>query len=128
VPPTDNDNTVSLRFQEASGLYGYIRENECNKMDVPRPMDLTTEVVTLLEKLMLTQAQVGGLSLWRSGLHNMDDAYWAVEYHQWINSLIVGSLSHVSDYPESMAFSLIWAHLSFSYCHTHILPSHASIR
>ena len=39
-------------------MYGYIREYECNKLDVPRPMDLTTEVVTLLEKLMLTQAQV----------------------------------------------------------------------
>ena len=39
-------------------MYGYIREYECNKLDVPRPMDLSSEVVTLLEKLMLTQAQV----------------------------------------------------------------------
>ena len=39
-------------------MFRYIREYECNKLDVPRPMDLSTEVVTLLEKLMLTQAQV----------------------------------------------------------------------
>ncbi|GAX77401.1 hypothetical protein CEUSTIGMA_g4847.t1 [Chlamydomonas eustigma] len=44
-------------FQEGSGIYSLIRENECIKLDNPKPMDLTVEVITLLEKLMLTQAQ-----------------------------------------------------------------------
>ena len=39
-------------------MFRYIREYECNKLNMPCPMDLSTEVVTLLEKLMLTQAQV----------------------------------------------------------------------
>ena len=54
----ESDSLEYIHSQEASGMYGYIREYECNKLDVPRPMDLSTEVVTLLEKLMLTQAQV----------------------------------------------------------------------
>ena len=48
----------STAAQEACGIYGYIREQCCNKLDQPRPMDLTVEIISLLEKLMLTQAQV----------------------------------------------------------------------
>lgn len=47
-------------LQEAAGLFQYLRENECNKVDAPRPTDLSTECVSLLEKLMLAQAQVWG--------------------------------------------------------------------
>ena len=52
-------------LQEASGIYAHMRENECSKLDSPRPMDLSAEIVLLLEKLMLTQAQVGvGVGEW----------------------------------------------------------------
>ena len=44
-----------------------MRENECSKLDSPRPMDLSAEIVMLLEKLMLTQAQVWGWGWGKGG-------------------------------------------------------------
>jgi programmed cell death 6-interacting protein len=43
--------------QEAAGVFALLREGEANKVDSPRPTDLTAECVTIMEKLML--AQVG---------------------------------------------------------------------
>lgn len=43
-------------FQEASGLFNLIRDLT-NKVDNPKPTDLTAEYLTLAEKLMLAQGQ-----------------------------------------------------------------------
>jgi hypothetical protein len=40
-------------------MFGHLREAEANKVDAPRPVDLTPECCTMMEKLMLAQAQVG---------------------------------------------------------------------
>jgi hypothetical protein len=47
-------------FQETAGLYALLKEAEASKVDAPRPADLTPECCTMLERLMLAQAQVGG--------------------------------------------------------------------
>jgi programmed cell death 6-interacting protein len=44
-------------FQEAAGAYAHMRDHACLKIDAPRPIDLTFECATMLEKLMLAQAQ-----------------------------------------------------------------------
>ncbi len=44
--------------QEAAGMFAFMREGEASKVDTPRPMDLSPEAITTMEKLML--AQVGG--------------------------------------------------------------------
>lgn len=47
-------------FQETAGLYALLKEAEASKVDAPRPADLTPECCTMLERLMLAQAQVRG--------------------------------------------------------------------
>jgi programmed cell death 6-interacting protein len=47
-----------MRVQEAAGSYAYLRDVACLKVESPRPLDLSPECATMLEKLML--AQVGG--------------------------------------------------------------------
>lgn len=44
-------------YQEAAGVFAFLRERESNKVDSPPPTDLSNDCVALLEKLMLTQAQ-----------------------------------------------------------------------
>ncbi|KAG2435427.1 hypothetical protein HYH02_011927 [Chlamydomonas schloesseri] len=44
-------------FQEACGTFQLMREVESAKTESPRPLDISLECGTLLEKLMLTQAQ-----------------------------------------------------------------------
>jgi programmed cell death 6-interacting protein len=45
-------------FQEAAGVFAHLREAEANKVDAPPPVDLSGECLTMMEKLMLAQAQV----------------------------------------------------------------------
>ena len=40
-------------------MFGHLREAEANKVDAPVPVDLTSECTSMMEKLMLAQAQVG---------------------------------------------------------------------
>ena len=40
-------------------MFSYLKENEGNKTDSPRPLDLSSECASVMEKLMLAQAQVG---------------------------------------------------------------------
>lgn len=47
-----------IHMQEACGLFALLRETESGKTESPRPLDISPECCTLLEKLMLTQAQV----------------------------------------------------------------------
>lgn len=47
-----------MPMQEAAGLFGHLKDVEANKTDAPRPTDISAECVVMLEKLMLTQAQV----------------------------------------------------------------------
>jgi len=42
-------------------MFSHLRDVEANKVDAPRPVDLTPECCTLMERLMLAQAQVGGV-------------------------------------------------------------------
>lgn len=44
-------------FQEAAGAFAHMRDHACLKIDAPRPVDMTFECATMLEKLMLAQAQ-----------------------------------------------------------------------
>lgn len=44
-------------FQESAGSYAYLRDVACLKVESPRPIDLSPECATMLEKLMLAQAQ-----------------------------------------------------------------------
>eukprot|EP00887_Chlorella_sp_A99_P006063 scaffold22.g6063.t1 len=44
-------------FQEAAGTFAYLRDVACLKVEAPRPTDLTPEAASMLEKLMLAQAQ-----------------------------------------------------------------------
>lgn len=46
------------QHQEAAGLFGHLKEGEASKVDAPRPVDLSPECLSMLEKLMLAQAQV----------------------------------------------------------------------
>lgn len=40
-------------------MFAHLRDAEANKVDAPRPVDLTPECCSMMEKLMLAQAQVG---------------------------------------------------------------------
>jgi hypothetical protein len=40
-------------------MFAHVKEHEASKSDNPRPVDLTPECLTMMEKLMLAQAQVG---------------------------------------------------------------------
>ncbi|KAF8060549.1 BRO1 [Scenedesmus sp. PABB004] len=44
-------------FQEASGMFAHLKEGEASKVDSPRPVDLSPECLTVMDKLMLAQAQ-----------------------------------------------------------------------
>lgn len=44
--------------QEAAGMFAHVKENEASKIDNPRPIDLSPECLSMMEKLMLAQAQV----------------------------------------------------------------------
>lgn len=58
----DRKTSTGLRdsarlFQEAAGCFAHLRDIATPKMDAPRPLDLTAECASMLEKLMLAQAQ-----------------------------------------------------------------------
>lgn len=40
-------------------MFAHVKEQEASKSDNPRPTDLTPECLSMMEKLMLAQAQVG---------------------------------------------------------------------
>eukprot|EP00967_Tisochrysis_lutea_P131500 scaffold228663_cov18-Tisochrysis_lutea.AAC.5 len=42
-------------MQEAAGLYAFIQEAEANKVDAPKPQDLSADCLSVMEKLMLAQ-------------------------------------------------------------------------
>ncbi|GAB4820758.1 hypothetical protein N2152v2_007804 [Parachlorella kessleri] len=44
-------------FQEAAGSFAFLRDVACLKVESPRPVDISPECATMLEKLMLAQAQ-----------------------------------------------------------------------
>eukprot|EP00192_Tetraselmis_astigmatica_P021564 CAMPEP_0117665820 /NCGR_PEP_ID=MMETSP0804-20121206/10026_1 /TAXON_ID=1074897 /ORGANISM="Tetraselmis astigmatica, Strain CCMP880" /LENGTH=299 /DNA_ID=CAMNT_0005473283 /DNA_START=175 /DNA_END=1071 /DNA_ORIENTATION=+ len=44
-------------FQECAGALNYLKEHVCMKVEHPRPIDLTPDCASMLEKLMLAQAQ-----------------------------------------------------------------------
>ncbi|KAL4420092.1 hypothetical protein ABPG77_000573 [Micractinium sp. CCAP 211/92] len=44
-------------FQDSAGSFGYLRDVASLKLESPRPLDLTPEAASMLEKLMLAQAQ-----------------------------------------------------------------------
>lgn len=44
-------------FQEAAGAFGVLRDSVSLKIDAPRPVDLLPECASMLERLMLAQAQ-----------------------------------------------------------------------
>ncbi len=44
-------------YQEASGVFGYLREHISLKVDAPRPEDVSPEGAAMMEKLFLGQAQ-----------------------------------------------------------------------
>lgn len=44
--------------QEAAGMFSHLKESEAAKVDNPRPVDLSPECLSMMEKLMLAQAQV----------------------------------------------------------------------
>jgi hypothetical protein len=39
-------------------MFAHVKEHEASKIDNPRPVDLTPECLSMMEKLMLAQAQV----------------------------------------------------------------------
>jgi hypothetical protein len=41
-------------------MFAHVKESEASKIDNPRPVDLSPECLSMMEKLMLAQAQVGG--------------------------------------------------------------------
>lgn len=45
-------------LQEAAGMFGHLKESEAAKVDNPRPVDLSPECLSMMEKLMMAQAQV----------------------------------------------------------------------
>jgi hypothetical protein len=45
-------------LQEAAGMFGHLKEIEASKVDNPRPVDLSPECLSMMEKLMMAQAQV----------------------------------------------------------------------
>lgn len=49
---------VIMLLQEAAGMFAYLKENEASKVDNPRSVDLSPECLSMMEKLMLAQAQV----------------------------------------------------------------------
>lgn len=51
-------------LQESAGSYAYLRDTASLKVESPRPLDLTPEAASMLEKLMLAQAQVGRQGCW----------------------------------------------------------------
>jgi hypothetical protein len=44
-------------------MFAHVKEAEASKVDNPRPVDLSPECLSMMEKLMLAQAQVGGRAL-----------------------------------------------------------------
>eukprot|EP00775_Hariotina_reticulata_P008073 gene8073-8268_t len=44
-------------FQEAAGMFAHLKDTEASKVDAPRPVDLSPECLSMMEKLMLAQAQ-----------------------------------------------------------------------
>ncbi len=42
-------------FQEAAGSFAFLRDVACLKVESPRPVDISPECATMLEKLMLAQ-------------------------------------------------------------------------
>eukprot|EP00983_Pelagomonas_calceolata_P117104 1160382-Pelagomonas_calceolata.AAC.15 len=44
-------------MQEAAGLYAFIQEAEANKVDAPKPQDLSADCLSVMEKLMLAQVR-----------------------------------------------------------------------
>ncbi|GBF91561.1 hypothetical protein Rsub_04301 [Raphidocelis subcapitata] len=44
-------------FQESAGVFGFLREHEANKVDAPVPVDVNSECLGMMERLMLAQAQ-----------------------------------------------------------------------
>ena len=42
-------------FQEAAGSFAFLRDVACIKVESPRPVDISPECATMLEKLMLAQ-------------------------------------------------------------------------
>lgn len=43
--------------QEAAGCFALLRDRDAPRVDPPRPVDVSPECCTMLEKLMLAQAQ-----------------------------------------------------------------------
>lgn len=41
-------------------MFAHVKESEASKSDNPRPVDLSPECLSMMEKLMLAQAQVWG--------------------------------------------------------------------
>jgi hypothetical protein len=39
-------------------MFGHLKETEASKVDNPRPVDLSPECLSMMEKLMMAQAQV----------------------------------------------------------------------
>lgn len=39
-------------------MFSHLKETEASKIDNPRPVDLSPECLSMMEKLMLAQAQV----------------------------------------------------------------------
>ena len=55
---TDEGVKVACRcYQEAAGVFGYLREHVSLKVDAPRPEDVSPEGAGMMEKLFLGQAQ-----------------------------------------------------------------------
>eukprot|EP00878_Enallax_costatus_P005711 GHUV01005989.1.p1 GENE.GHUV01005989.1~~GHUV01005989.1.p1 ORF type:complete len:726 (+),score=266.47 GHUV01005989.1:1137-3314(+) len=44
-------------MQESAGMFAHLKETEASKIDNPRPVDLSPECLSMMEKLMLAQAQ-----------------------------------------------------------------------
>jgi hypothetical protein len=44
-------------------MFAHVKENEASKIDNPRPIDLSPECLSMMEKLMLAQAQVNLLGM-----------------------------------------------------------------
>lgn len=51
---------AAARPQESAGTFAHLRDVASLRVEQPRPLDLTPEAASMLEKLMLGQAQVGG--------------------------------------------------------------------
>lgn len=48
---------VENTHKESAGCFALLRERDAVRVDVPRPVDVSPECCTMLEKLMLAQAQ-----------------------------------------------------------------------